>query len=81
MGWYTLTDHVIRYTLLVLGWTPFCIQNCLNRLGQVYSNIISFGPHFKTNSGIIQAVTFQQSSIGTKGPILYQEYIPTLLHH
>ncbi len=26
---HTLTDHFIRYTLLVLGWTPFCLQNCL----------------------------------------------------
>ncbi len=26
---YTLTSHFIRYTLLVLGWTPFCLQNCL----------------------------------------------------
>ncbi len=27
---YTLTGHFIRYTLLVPGWTPFCLQNCLN---------------------------------------------------
>ncbi len=26
---YTLTGHFIRYTLLVPGWTPFCLQNCL----------------------------------------------------
>ncbi len=26
----TLTGHFIRYTLLVPGWTPFCLQNCLN---------------------------------------------------
>ncbi len=25
----TLTGHFIRYTLLVPGWTPFCLQNCL----------------------------------------------------
>ncbi len=27
---YTLTANFIRYTLLVPGWTPFCLQNCLN---------------------------------------------------
>ncbi len=27
---YTLTGHFIRYTLLVPGWTHFCLQNCLN---------------------------------------------------
>ncbi len=27
---YTLTGHFIRYTLLVPGWTRFCLQNCLN---------------------------------------------------
>ncbi len=25
----TLTGHFIRYTLLVPGWTRFCLQNCL----------------------------------------------------
>ncbi len=27
---HTLTGHFIRYTLLLRGWTPFCLQNCLN---------------------------------------------------
>ncbi len=27
---HTHTVHFIRYTLLVPGWTPFCLQNCLN---------------------------------------------------
>ncbi len=27
---YTLTGHCTRYTLLVPGWTHFCLQNCLN---------------------------------------------------
>ncbi len=31
---YTLTGHFIRYTLLVPGWIPFCLQNCLNSLWQ-----------------------------------------------
>ncbi len=31
---YTLTGHFIRYTLLVPGWNPFCLQNCLNSLWQ-----------------------------------------------
>ncbi len=26
----TLTGHFIRYTLLVPGWNPFCLQNCPN---------------------------------------------------
>lgn len=30
----TLTGHFIRYTLLVLGWTPYYFQNCLNCLKQ-----------------------------------------------
>ncbi len=29
---YTLTGHLIRYTLQVPGWTHFCLQNCLNSL-------------------------------------------------
>ncbi len=27
---YAFTGHFIRYTLLVPGWTPFCLQNCLD---------------------------------------------------
>ncbi len=27
---HTLTGHFIRYTLLVPGWTPFCLHNYLN---------------------------------------------------
>ncbi len=30
---YTLIGHFIRYTFLVPGWTPFCLQNCLNYFG------------------------------------------------
>lgn len=25
----TLLRHFVWYTLLVLGWIPYCIQNCL----------------------------------------------------
>ncbi len=28
---HTLTGHFIRYTLLVSGWTPFCLQNLIIR--------------------------------------------------
>lgn len=28
--WYTFTGPFIRYTWLVLNWTPFCLQNCVN---------------------------------------------------
>ncbi len=27
---YILIGHFVRDTLLVPGWTPFCLQNCLN---------------------------------------------------
>ncbi len=47
---YTLTGHFIRYTLLVLGWTHFCLQNCLNsswhRFNKVLETFFSdFGPY------------------------------------
>lgn len=29
---YKLAGHFVRYTLLVLGWTCFCLQNCLHSL-------------------------------------------------
>ncbi len=28
---YTLTGYFIRYTVLVPGWTPFCLQNLILR--------------------------------------------------
>ncbi len=34
------TGHFIRYTLLVWGWTPFCLQNCLN-FGQYWHDSIT----------------------------------------
>ena len=48
---YTLTGHFIRYTLLVLGWTPFCLQNCLNpswyRFNKVLETFLrEFGPYW-----------------------------------
>lgn len=28
--WYTFTGPFIRYTCLVLNWSPFCLQDCVN---------------------------------------------------
>ncbi len=48
---YTLTGHFIRYTLLVPGWTPFCIQNCLHSLWHRFNKVLEtflrdFGPYW-----------------------------------
>ncbi len=48
---YTLTGHFIRYTLLVPGWTSFCLPNCLNslwnRLNKVLETFLrDFGPYW-----------------------------------
>ncbi len=48
---YTLTGHFIRYTLPVPGWTPFCLQNCLNsswhRFNKVLETLLrDFGPYW-----------------------------------
>ncbi len=37
---HTLTGHFIRYTLLVLGWTPFCLQNCLNSSWHRFNKVL-----------------------------------------
>ncbi len=37
---YTLTGPFIRYTLLVPGWTPFCILNCLNSLWHRFNKVL-----------------------------------------
>ncbi len=51
MQTYTLTGHFIRYTLLVPGWTSFCLQNCLNsswlRFNKVLETFLrDFGPYW-----------------------------------
>ncbi len=48
---YTLTGHFIRYTLLVPGWTPFCLQNCLNSSWHRFNKMLEtflrdFGPYW-----------------------------------
>ncbi len=50
----TLTGHFVRYTLHVPGWTPFCIQNCLNSLWYRFNNVVEtflrdFGPYWHDN--------------------------------
>ncbi len=47
----TLTGHFIRYTFLVMGWSPFCLQNCLNyswhRLNTVLKTFLrNVGPYW-----------------------------------
>ncbi len=37
---HKLTGHFIRYTLLVTGWTPFCLQNCLNSSWHRFNNVL-----------------------------------------
>ncbi len=48
---YTLTGHFIRYTLLVPGWTPFCLQNGLNSSWHRFNKLLEtflryFGPYW-----------------------------------
>ncbi len=48
---WLLTGHFIRYTLLVLGLTPFCLQNCLNSSWHRFNNVMEtflrdFGPYW-----------------------------------
>ncbi len=37
---YTFTSYFIRYTLLVPGWTHFCLQNCLNSLWHRFNKVL-----------------------------------------
>ncbi len=37
---HKLTGHFIRYTLLVPGWTPFCLQNCLNSSWHRFNKVL-----------------------------------------
>ncbi len=43
----TLTGHFIRYTLLVSGWTNFCLQNYFNYLWHRFNKVLfkDFGPY------------------------------------
>ncbi len=48
---HTLTGHFIMYTLLVPGWTPFCLQNCLNSSWHRFNKVLEtflrdFGPYW-----------------------------------
>ena len=45
------TRHFFRYTLPVPGWTPFCLQNCLNSWWQRFNKLLEtflwdFGPYW-----------------------------------
>ncbi len=37
---HTLTGQFIRYTLLVPGWTLFCLQNCLNSSWRRFNKVM-----------------------------------------
>ncbi len=37
---HTLTGHFIMYTLLVPGWTHFCLQNCLHSLWHRFNKVL-----------------------------------------
>ncbi len=37
---HTHTGHFIRYTLLVPGWTSFCLQNCLNSSWHRFNKVL-----------------------------------------
>ncbi len=37
---HTLTGHFIRHTLLVPGWTPICLQNCLNLSWHIFNKVL-----------------------------------------
>ncbi len=37
---HTLTGHFIRHTLLVPGWTPICLQNCLNSSWHIFNKVL-----------------------------------------
>ncbi len=48
---HTLTGNFIRYTLLVPGWTPLCLQNCLNSSWHRFNKVLEtffrdFGPYW-----------------------------------
>ncbi len=48
---HTLTGLFLRYTLLVPGWTPFCLQNCLNSSWHRFNKVLEtflrdFGPYW-----------------------------------
>ncbi len=36
----THTHNFIRYTLLLPGWTPFCLQNCLNSSWHRFNKVL-----------------------------------------
>ncbi len=48
---HSLTGYFIRYTLLVLGWTPFCLQSCLNSSWHRFNKVLKtflrdWGPYW-----------------------------------
>ncbi len=65
-----ITGHFIRYTLLVLGWTPFCVQNCLNYSWHRFNKVLETFLRDFGGCGVWRC------SISTKGPKVCQENIP-----
>ncbi len=65
-----ITGHFIRYTLLVPGWTPFCVQNCLNSSWHRFNKVLETFLRDFGGCGVWRC------SISTKGPKVCQENIP-----
>lgn len=40
MPQYTLSGHSIKYNLQLKGWTPFCLQLCLNSSWHTFNTLI-----------------------------------------
>ncbi len=77
---YTLTGHFIMYTLLVQGWTPFCLQKCLNSLWHRFNKVLEtflrdFGPYW--HDSITQLLQICQLHIHANLPF---HHIPKVLY-
>ncbi len=62
-----LNGHFIRYTLLVPGWTPFCLQNCLKELETFLRDFVPYCCRFV---GCISMMWISCSPPHTKGALL-----------
>ncbi len=74
---YTLTGHFIMYTLLVLGWTPFCLNSSWDRLNKVLETFLrDFGPYW--HDSITQLLQICQLRIHDAN--LRSHHIPKVLY-
>ncbi len=69
---YKLTGHFIRYTLLVAGWTLFCLLDCLNSSWHRFNKMLEtflrdFGQYWHDSmKWISRSTTSQRCSIGLR---------------